>query len=705
MGLALGSCEHEDELNSNSSASKTSPLVRLWLLRFLVPLGIHRKFIQEKEFFDIDLAEALGLCNPLELPDWEYNQTELRSQLRILHQKAEKEKADTHPPERLTKNVDRLRTLLNLSDIDCRIVEFVVLHRRDCLLEVIDNLLGNLTDRKVFHTLSVVLGCTELEIRRALSKKGALTRSGLIKIDQSSEYPLKSKIDILSSGFVDIMLSSDADPVELINDRVIACTPPSLKLEDYAHITQSLDILRPYLKHAIESSRKGVNIYIHGAPGTGKTELAKVLSQELGSELFEVTTEDDDGEPLEGEKRLRVLHLAQTFFAQSNVLILFDESEDVFADRGSLLGSTARLHKAWVNRTLEENPVPVLWLSNSNSLDPAFIRRFDMVIELPVPTKLQRKQIVKTVCGDMVTSATIERIAASEKMSPAVIARAASVLRCIEGGMEGNRVSSAIEYLVSNTLEAQGHRPLDWCSANRLSDIYDPAFIHADSDLTVLTQGLMQAKTGRLCLYGPPGTGKTAFARWLADQLGIPLLIKRASDLMASYVGETEQNIARAFREAEQNKALLLIDEVDSFLQDRRGARHSWEVTAVNEMLTQMENFSGIFIASTNLMDNLDQAALRRFDLKVKFDYLRHDQAWKLLVRQCESLSILAPVDEHQAMLAQCTVLTPGDFATVARQHRFRPISSALEWISALKREGALKQDGKSKQIGFCTTN
>jgi replication-associated recombination protein RarA len=255
--------------------------------------------------------------------------------------------------------------------------------------------------------------------------------------------------------------------------------------------------------------------------------------------------------------------------------------------------------------------------------------------------------------------------------------------------------------LVSNTLEAQGHRPLDWCSANRLPDTYDPAFIHADSDLSVLTQGLMHAKSGRMCLYGPPGTGKTAFARWLADQLGIPRLIKRCSDLMASYVGETEQNIARAFREAEQSKALLLIDEVDSFLHDRRGARHSWEVTAVNEMLTQMESFSGIFIASTNLMDNLDQAALRRFDLKVRFNYLKPDQAWQLLVRQCESMGISSPSDECRSALAQFTVLTPGDFAAVARQHRFRPMTSAKELIVALKQECALKEDGNRKPIGF----
>ncbi len=83
-----------------------------------------------------------------------------------------------------------------------------------------------------------------------------------------------------------------------------------------------------------------------------------------------------------------------------------------------------------------------------------------------------------------------------------------------------------------------------------------------------------------------------------------------------------------------------MIDEVDSFLSDRRAAQRSWEVSMINEMLTQMESFSGIFIASTNLMDGLDQAALRRFDLKAKFDFLSDEQVWKLFVRHCRKLGL-----------------------------------------------------------------
>src|SRR5690606_16341683 len=235
---------------------------------------------------------------------------------------------------------------------------------------------------------------------------------------------------------------------------------------------------------------------------------------------------------------------------------------------------------------------------------------------------------------------------------------------------------------------------------NRLPEFYDPAFINADADLGSIATGLIAAKSGRLCLYGPPGTGKTAYGRWLAEQMGMPLLVKRASDLMSKWVGDNEKNIARAFRQAEQEGALLLIDEVDSFLQDRRGAAQAWQVNMVNEMLTQMEAFSGVFIASTNLMEGLDQAALRRFDLKVRFDFLRAEQAWQLLLHHCHELKLLAPAQELRARVNSLQRLTPGDCAAVLRQHRFRPITTPDGLVIALEAECAVKEGGKLS-IGF----
>ena len=180
----------------------------------------------------------------------------------------------------------------------------------------------------------------------------------------------------------------------------------------------------------------------------------------------------------------------------------------------------------------------------------------------------------------------------------------------------------------------------------------------------------------------------------------VPLIVKRASDLMSKWVGENEKNIARAFREAEQEGAVLLIDEVDSFLQDRRDAQRSWEVTLVNEMLTQMESFSGVFVASTNLIQGLDQAALRRFDLKVKFDFLTIDQSSALLIRCCKSMNLQTPLPNDLATTFRLENLTPGDFAATIRQHRFRPFVDVAEFTRALASECALKE-GPKHGIGF----
>ncbi|MFU8838862.1 MAG: ATP-binding protein, partial [Thiohalomonadaceae bacterium] len=364
--------------------------------------------------------------------------------------------------------------------------------------------------------------------------------------------------------------------------------------------------------------------------------------------------------------------------------------------------STAQKHKGWMNQILEENPVPTLWLTNAaGHIDPAFMRRFDMVFELPIPPRRQREKIIQSIGNGILPEESIARIASIDNLSPAVFERANRVVSTIRDTLGEKAIPSAMEHLLNNTLKAQGRRPISKVDPNALPAWYDPGFINCEMDLSDLADGLASHKSGRVCLYGPPGTGKTAFGRWLADRLELPLTVKRASDLISMWVGETEKNIAAAFSEAEQEGALLLIDEVDSFLQDRRGATNSWEVTAVNEMLTQMEGFPGLFIASTNLMDGLDQASLRRFDLKLNFRYLNAQQAWGMFCQQAHSLGLEIPDSKLQSLLSRLEILTPGDFAAVARQHRFRPLGSAEAMLKALEEECLVKAEGKTRRIGF----
>lgn len=676
-------------------------LVCLWMLRCLVPLHGFRGLVQ-KEYLDNDgVAVAAGLRGWVERQYEEFDQAKVILELHRRYREIERVAGKCHWPETLGRNIRRMSDLIGLNEIEQAVLAFAVMIHSDKHLATAAGYLGDQSLQQLYATLSSILCLPEAEVRNAFSSRSVLSRSGLVKLDRDNCFDLKNRLDVISGNFVDVMLGEEADPVELLRGKVEVASKATLTLADYPHLGTPLDILVPYLKQVMRENRAGVNIFLHGPPGTGKSQLARVLAAEADCELFEVAGADEDGDPLDAEKRLRAVRAGQCFFASREAMIVFDEAEDVFSDGGMMRDSTARSHKAWMNRLLEGNAVPTLWLSNQiDDMDPAFIRRFDMVVEVPVPPRAQRERIVRTLCADAVEDSVVRRLAQEERLAPAVVAQANGVMRCLGSNLPRERAGRVLLHLVDSTLAAQGHTHVGGKDAQQLPDIYDPAFINADVDLVAIAERLKDSRSARMCLYGPPGTGKTAYGRWLADQLDMPLLVKRASDLMSPYVGENEQNIAAAFRAASRDGALLLIDEVDSFLRDREGAGRGWEATLVNEMLTQVEAFQGVFVASTNLMAVLDQAALRRFDLKVKFDYLQARQAGALLRRYGERLGFALPEDVEGLAAAHLQHVTPGDFVAVMRQQRFRPVASFKGFLSALQAETVLKAVSRPG-IGF----
>ena len=157
---------------------------------------------------------------------------------------------------------------------------------------------------------------------------------------------------------------------------------------------------------------------------------------------------------------------------------------------------------------------------------------------------------------------------------------------------------------------------------------FDPTLSSADVDLAQLADQVARspARAPSFCLSGPPGAGKSAYARHLAERLDLDVLEKRFSDLSSMWLGESEKTIAAAFEEAADLRAFLIIDEADSLLRDRLAAQHSWEITQVNEMLTQMERHPYPYACTTNAPELLDAAAARRFLFKVRFLPMTADQ-------------------------------------------------------------------------------
>ena len=153
---------------------------------------------------------------------------------------------------------------------------------------------------------------------------------------------------------------------------------------------------------------------------------------------------------------------------------------------------------------------------------------------------------------------------------------------------------------------------------------FDFGMVNCNSNLKDLTKKLKASKQTNygILLYGESGCGKSYFGQYLAQELGMPIIKKRASDLIDKFVGQTERNIKEAFKEAKQKKAVLLFDEADSFLFDRKYAQRDFECASTNELLTQMEDHPYPFIMTTNLKEKIDKASLRRFLFKIKYDYM-----------------------------------------------------------------------------------
>lgn len=673
--------------------ARLNPRIRYWILQLLVSQRgqLRLPYLDEPEML---LSRLLGG----EPENWlEPNMAKVRRQLRLELRKQEKQPGTL--PARMQRNVRAISKLVGLSEAECRVLEFAVCLGSVPALADAAEAVGKMGKREMFSLLASLLELAESEVAYALSRNSLLVRCGLLSGDDGFSafaWPLElgDRVVLESMGLADIILEGSATPDELLRNAIRKAPAPELRLSDYKDIEEELGIALRYLQEVTRSGRTGVNILLHGRPGTGKTQLARRLAKAVGCELFEVLCENADGDLLSPRQRVTGYLAAQHFFANPKTMLLFDEVEEVFAQ---YLDSSERTNKSGINLMLESNSIPAIWISNSvDCMDDAFIRRFDQVIELPLPDEEQRFKLLKRYSPSQVSNQLLRRLARQEQLSPAIIQRAARVAEVAANDeLDFDR---AMEILMSSTLQAQGY---EWQEQKESAPAgYDAALIQSDCDLASLIPQLKKQPEARICLYGPPGTGKTAYGRWLAQQLDMPLLIKRASDLLGMYVGENEKNIARAFKEASDKNAILMIDEVDSFLAERAGASRSWEVSMVNEMLTQMETFDGIFIASTNRMDGLDQAVLRRFDLKAGFGYLNPQHVWQMLGRSCRKLGLRLS-SNLQSNLPSLQWLTPGDFVAVERQARFKPFASAAELLAALEREMRFKEVARKRRIGF----
>ena len=591
-------------------------------------------------------------------------------------------------PSLVDKNIDKLSKVIPLNSDEKKILRFILLLKTNEILDDVFDLFENVSIYKVKTILSKLLDIDKNKINEIFSSNSLLLNSSLIDIDFGRMVNFPHKIDVLNDRFAEKMVYTDETIFDMLKEFILKSDYSNLDLDDYKHIKDIKNLLE-YLK----TPKQGVNILFYGRPGTGKTELAKLLAKELHKNIYEISEIDFDNEYLSQRERLKAYVMSQTILNKEDI-ILYDEAEDIFFKENDRQDK-----KAWINKQLQSNKIPTIWITNNvNAIDDAIIRRFDYVLHIDIPSKKHRKKIIKKYAN--VSKKTMKLLSSHKSLAPAIIQRAVKVWNgCSSDEKELIRI-------VNNTLQAQGYPKIYKKKSKKmktkidLPNFYNPEFINCDIDLDNLVKGIKSNPNARICMYGIAGTGKSAFGKYIAKTLNKEVILKKGSDLLNMYVGGTEANIAKAFKEAKEKNAVLIFDEVDSFLQDRKQAMRSWEISQVNEMLTQMENFDGIFIATTNLMENLDKASIRRFDIKMEFKPLDSIQIEKMFVSISKELNI--KIDTFYLKKArELSNLTLGDFATITRQNKFHKINSSKDLFERLKYEVELKEVDNSPKIGL----
>lgn len=254
------------------------------------------------------------------------------------------------------------------------------------------------------------------------------------------------------------------------------------------------------------------------------------------------------------------------------------------------------------------------------------------------------------------------RLLASSKVNAATICSSRKLLNHMTEDEDWKGVqkylSSAIKLDISTDMVK---------SRQVLSDSYDVDVLNTDTDPHLIVRMARKAidkhQPFRFIACGGPGTGKTAFAHWLAGQLGKELLVKGVADIQKVFIGESEAAIRAVFSEAEEKDAIILLDECEAYLGKRMDSSSSGGKTynsITNCFLTEIERFNGILICTTNRLDIVDGAFHRRLHRIVNFGFPTESSMRRLFSRYFPGIEFDANALDD---ICRSGCIGPGDFS------------------------------------------
>ena len=605
--------------------------------------------------------------------------------------------------------MDEICRVLKLNEIEREMVTYAAVRAMTCFDDFPVGCCNGRHDRELYCAMALDRPCSS--ITKALSTEGTLRKYEVLDSDGDFER---------GNTFRNYLESGDSDMLEGRFYKK-ATVEEALPWDFYGKLAEEHGAtLRRMISSA--TGKRGANILLYGAPGTGKTSFTKTLAHELGLDLYEIRQGDKDGGNDSAQSRMTGIRICNGQVPKGKSMIIVDEADELLRTSMGFFslffggGQSSTSEKGVINSILDEVKIPTVWISNApvSSMDDSVRRRFDYSICFEKLNSKQRQTIWRN---------NIEKLHLGKVISPDMVERLADRYQTSAGGItlvlenvkrmtpRKGKVPELIAKLMEPHCELMGIKSKNDKLLPSKDYSLDGLNITGDLGLDRIVEAVRKFRAEKddgcdpdrprmnLLLWGPPGTGKTEFIKYLGKELNAKVLVKMGSDLLSMYVGGTEQNIKRAFAEAEADNAILFLDEIDGLVQDRSGASKSWEVTQVNELLYQMENFKGVMVGATNFMDNLDQAIMRRFTFKLQFDYL--DEAGKRLF--FERMFKTKLTEDEAEKLAEVRNLAPGDFRTVRQSMYYLggDVTNAQR-IAELEKESFVKRDTKRpSRIGF----
>lgn len=640
--------------------------------------------------------------------------------LRIAVERIAKQSAN-YTRSQVRKKLAYLNRVLSLSKAESQLLLLGMLNKMYDVSDIdLDD--DNQNFARNIRVLAKILRVPKRDLSRSLSERSILFASRMCNLSKDHHPFDMSEMD---DTLLDVLLDEETKPVDVFKDLFDCNKKRPLPYSWFSHITEDEKAVRLVLEEAFTSSEKGINILFYGPPGTGKTAFAYSLLREVRAKAITIKEESDEKEirmyKRNRNNRIGAYKLCQTMYAKHNRMgVVFDEADSTLGTEDSFFNLFSfSSDKSSIIALLEKNTLPTIWIvNNTTRLDDAVKRRFSCSLafaplEAETIARILYRQCRKARLPKAFVSNETVTFVQKEGLS---IWQATLALTRTGEMYRSKRVTKKDASVITRTLLSQmralsqnGRRSVQTPSSRAY---FNESFLNVSVPSQTLVHAVSSFYAGghkntpvpirnlNILFHGVPGTGKSEFARHLAERAGVNVIMKNASDLIDKYVGETEKRIAAAFDEAERTKRILVLDEADTFFRTRGGAHRGFEVSMVNEILSAMESFTGVLVATTNAIDTFDTASLRRFAYKVRFDTLS-DAQLPLVWKHFFGARVEGGATRIARNLRTLRALTPGDFKAVYTQTMFEERVTADDILSLLAEESRVKQATSSAVIGF----